>query len=278
MTSGADDYITKPFRPGELREAALAQLKRRETRAAAQTSAINTAVASALEEQTTYFSELYEKRLAADFNERWPAGEGEAGDEKIDNATVLFVNMPEYAALAERLTSSELTAVVKKFYNSAGDTVHLFGARHMLFVGEGLMAVFAASSDTHSVNHGLRAARAAAGLVESTRSVNQYLKTYFPDHQLPAFHVTVVLHSGPVTLTVLEDPLRGTAAQLLPVGDAVTLTMSLYKQGQPLKWSVMASADMLRSVVGAVHVGRRSWVHIEGRKIPVEAVEITGLL
>ena len=278
MTSGADDYITKPFRPGELREAAAAQLNRREMRAVAQASAINSAVVWALEEQSSYFSELYEKRLAAEFSERWPTSDGADSDENFDNATILFVDIPHYAAMAEQLSSSELTEVVKKFYGSAGDTVHLFGARHMQFVGEGLLAVFAASSDTQSVNHGLRAARAAVGLVESGRVVNQYLKTHFPGRKLPQFHVTVALHSGPVTLTVLHDLLRGNTAQFLPVGDAVTLTMLLYKQAHQLSWSVTASATMLRSVVGAVNVGRRALVQIAGRKMPVDAVEIVGLV
>jgi CheY-like chemotaxis protein len=278
MTSGADDYITKPFRPGELREATTAQIKRRETRAAAQASAVNAAVVWALEEQNQYFSQLYENRLASELSERWPSSDGADSDEKFDNASVLFVDIPPYAGLAEQLSSSELTEVVKKFYGSAGDTVHLFGARHMQFVGEGLLAIFAGTSDTHSVNHGLRAARAAVGLVESGRVVNQYLRSHFPGRNLPLFHVTVALHSGPVTLTVLQDLLRGNTAQLLPVGDAVTLTMLLYKQAHQLQWSVTASATMLRSVVGAVKVGRRTLVQIAGRKMPVDAVEIIGLV
>ena len=167
--------------------------------------------------------------------------------------------------------------MVKKFYGSAGDTVHLFGARHMQFVGEGLLAVFVGSSDTHSVNHGLRAVRAAVGLVESGRGVDQYLKTHFAGRKLPLFNVTVALHNGPVTLTVLQDLLRGASAQVVPVGDAVTLTMQLYKQAHHLEWSVTASASMLRSITGAVKTGRRALVHVAGRKMPVDAVEIVSL-
>lgn len=51
MTGGADDHITKPFRPGELREAATAQLNRREMREAAQASVVHSAVSWALIEQ-----------------------------------------------------------------------------------------------------------------------------------------------------------------------------------------------------------------------------------
>ena len=96
-------------------------------------------------------------------------------------------------------------------------------------------------------------------------------------HQLPPFNVTVALHNGPVTLTVLQDLLRGTAAQMLPVGDAVTLTMQLYKQAHHLQWAVTASASMLRSITGAVKIGRRALVHIAGRKMPVDAVEIISM-
>ena len=50
MTSGADDDITKPFRPGELREAVSAQLNWREMRNAAQASAVLSTVSWALDE------------------------------------------------------------------------------------------------------------------------------------------------------------------------------------------------------------------------------------
>ena len=69
----------------------------------------NAAVVWALEEQSSYFSELYEKRLASEFSERWPAGDGADSDEKFDSATVLFVDIPQYGALAEQLSSTELT-------------------------------------------------------------------------------------------------------------------------------------------------------------------------
>jgi DNA-binding response OmpR family regulator len=276
MTTGADDYITKPFRPGELREAVAAQLNKRAVQANLQALAVDDAVQRALAEQKHQLARLYEERLAAELSERWPEGDA-AADERLPSATVLFVDIPNYATVAEKLDSRELADLVKKFYGNANDTVHLFGARHMRFVGEGLLAIFAADADTQTVNHGLRAAKAALGLVESTRGIDEYLKARYPGRQLPRFEVNVALHTGPVALAVLQDPLHGGAPQTLPVGDAVSATMLLQKQGRALGWPIIASVAALRAVTGAVKTGTRAFVDLPGRTLPMDAVELVGL-
>jgi CheY-like chemotaxis protein len=278
MTTGADDYITKPFRPAELREAVAAQLNRRAVQATLQDMAVDAAVQMALVQQKDQLAKLYEQRLAAELSERWPpTSDGTEGDELLESATVLFVDIPNYATVAERLNPQELTELVKKFYGNANDTIHLFGARNIRFVGEGLLAVFAATTDTHTVNHSLRAARAALGLVESGHGINQYLASLYAGRNLPRFEVTVALHTGPVTLTVLQDPLHGGTAQTLPVGDAVSATMLLQKQGRALGWPIISSVAALRAVTGAVKAGRRAMVDLPGRSLPVDAIEVTGL-
>ena len=276
MTSGADDYITKPFRPGELREAAAAQLNRREMRARAQATAVEVAVASALEEQKHHLARLYEHKLAAELSEKWPSADAGSDDEKFDSATVLFVDVLNYSALAESLSTEELSETVRKFYNNAGDTVHLFGARHMQFVGEALLAVFVEGTDTFSVNHGLRAARAALGLVDAAKRVQKYLEVQFPHRQLPAFEVSIALHSGAVALAKLQDPLHG-EMRILPVGDAVNSTLLLQKQAHAAGWTIVASVPMLRGVTGAVRTGARALVTLPGRTLPMDAAELLSL-
>jgi CheY-like chemotaxis protein len=277
MTTGADDYITKPFRAAELRQAVEAQLNKRAVQASLQAMAVDAAVQEALVQQKHQLARLYEQRLAAELSERWPGGEGGDADERLASATVLFVDIPNYATVAEKLNSEELADLVKKFYGSANDTVHLFGARHMRFVGEGLLAIFAPDSDTQTVSHGLRAARAALGLVESTRGIREYLQARYPARKLPPFEVNVALHTGAVTLTVLQDPLHGGAPQTLPVGDAVSATILLQRQGRALGWPIIASVAALRAVTGAVKTGARALVNLPGRSAPMDAVELAGL-
>jgi len=278
MTTGADDYITKPFRPGELREAVAAQLNKRAVQASLQALAVDVAVQHALVEQKHQLAKLYEQRLASELSERWPQGDPDAADERLPSATVLFVDIPNYATVAEKLDSRELAELVKKFYGNANDTVHLFGACHMRFIGEGLLAVFTAESDTRTVNHGLRAAKAALGLVESTRGIDECLKARYPGRQLPRFEVNVALHTGSVALAVLQDPLHGGAPQTLPVGDAVSATMLLQKQGRALGWPIIASVAALRTVTGAVKTRARALVDLPGRTQPMDAVELIGLV
>lgn len=276
MTSGADDYITKPFRPGELREAVAAQLNKRQVHASLQALAIEAAVSTALAEQREQLLRLYERRLAAELSERWPTAESGQVDERFDNATVLFVDIPHYAGLAEQLSPQELSDVVRRFYGSANDTAHLFGAHYMQFIGEGLLAVFTGGSNTNTVSHGLRAVRTALALSEAARGLAKHVDAQYPQRRLPPFGATVALNSGPVTLITLDDPLHG-GAQKLPVGDTVSATMLLQKQAHTLGWGIAAGVSTLRTVTGAVQTGRRALVELPGRSQPVDAAELVGL-
>lgn len=276
MTTGADDYLTKPFEPQELREAVNAQLNRLVRADVMRSMAVDTAVTAALSEQQQKISQLYEERLAVSLSQQWPDGGLVKSDERFANATALFAEIHNYPQWAQRLSSAELGDLVRHFYGAAGDTVHLFGANYMQFVGDGMLCVFADSGDTHSVNHGLRAVRTAVGLKDAARRLVEFVKHRFPDRSLPTFALNIALHSGPVAFTRL-DGLTGGTAHSTPVGDTVTSALRMYQSDPRIDWPIAASVQTTRLVTGAVRTGRRALVNVAGRSAPLDVVELLTL-
>ena len=276
MTTGADDYLTKPFTALELREAVSAQINKLVRADVARTLAVDSAVIAALGEQEGKIIELYEERFASSLTKQWPDGGLVKDSQKFSNATVLFAEIHQYAQWAQHLSSAELGDLVRQFYGSTGDTVHLFGAHHMQFVGEGLLAVFVGSTDTDTVNSGLRAAKAALGLIDSAHRVQGFVASNFAGRSLPRFEVSVGLNSGPVTLAKLQDPLRG-KSQVLPVGDTVSACFLLQKQAHQAGWKIAASASLVRELAGAAKTGRRKRFSLPERSGALDGLELLGL-
>jgi CheY-like chemotaxis protein len=276
MTTGADDYLTKPFAPQELREAVSAQLNKLIRADAMRAQVVDKAVVEALEEQRHKISKLYERRMAKSLSEQWPDSGYVQENEKFNSATVLFADMRDYGNWTQRLSSTELSDVVQQFYGNVGDTVHLFGAHYMQFVGDGMLCVFVDAGDTRSVNHSLRAVRAAVGLTDATRRLDVYVQQRFGDRGLPPFALSVALHSGPVAFAKL-DGLFGSSGHTTPVGDTVTVALKLFAGQPPLDWTIAASVQAARLVMGAVRTGKRAMVNLPGRSAPSDAVEILGL-
>jgi CheY-like chemotaxis protein len=276
MTTGADDYLTKPFAPQELREAVSAQLNKRVRADAMRAQVVDKALQFALEEQRQKISALYEIRMAQSLSAQWPDSSTGQNKESFASATVLFAEMRDYGLWTQHLSSAELSDIVQQLYSSVGDTVYLFGAHTMQFVGDGMLCVFVDASDTLSVNHGLRAVRAALGLADATKRIDGYVRRRFADRGLPKFSLGVALHSGPVAFANL-DGLIGRTGQTTPVGETVAAALKLF-QGEPtLDWTIAASVQAARLVAGAVRTGRRALVQVSGRSKPVDAVEIVGL-
>ena len=277
MTTGADDYLTKPFVPQELREAVSAQLHKRETANAVRSQVVDKAVQLALEEQRHKIGALYEKRMVKALSEQWPDTSTAPTSERFASATVLYADMRDYGLWTQRLSSSELSEIVQLLYSSVGDTVYLFGAHYMQFVGDGMLCIFVDAADTHSVNHGLRAVRAAMGLTNATRRIDAHAKKNLASHQLPKFSLGVALHSGPVAFASLEGLISRTG-QTTPVGETVSAALKLF-QGEPrLNWPVAASIQAVHLITGMVRTGERALVQLPGRGQPMDALEIVGLV
>ena len=274
MTAGADDYITKPFTPRELSDAAAAQLAKRGIRDRRQQQVVS----DMLQDQKQRLTSLYDRRLSRELQQRWPThGDGSGVDERFAWAIALFADIVGYVALAQKLSADELSEVVKRFYGGAGDTMYLFGARHMHFVGEGVLALFAEEDEARLASVGHRALRAALGLHDTATAVGRFLEQHYGDRQLPEFRVTAGLHAGPVTLAKLQDPITGGAAQILPVGETVGLAMRLQQQGNPLHWGIVASHEMLETMGEGVITRGTALVELPGRGKGMAVSEVMGV-
>jgi CheY-like chemotaxis protein len=277
MVAGADDYLSKPFSTEELRSAVDAQINKMIRSDVQRVAGMKTAVDMEMQRQRQEISKLYEMRLARALSEQWPVSGGKQDGGKFNNATVLYADIQHYDRWNADLSSDELSEVINFLYSSVGDTVHLFGARHMQFVGEGMLCVFVDESDTVSVNHALRAVRAALGLGNATRSVDAFVRKRFPGRHLPPFAVTVALDSGTVAFTHLSG-LFGGAVHNTPVGGTVTAALRLFQCTPGLNWPIACSADTASLVAATVRLGERAVVEVPGHAMAFEAVEVLSLI
>jgi DNA-binding response OmpR family regulator len=276
MTTGADDYLTKPFAPQELRDAVNTQLSKLVRAEAVQAQIVDRAVTQALAEQQEKIGRLYEKRMAKELSEQWPDSGQHEGNERYPSATVLYADVRDYTQWTQRLSTNELGEVITQFYSGVGDTVHLFGARHMQFVGDGMLCVFVESNDSQTVNHALRAVKAAMGLLDGCKRLDNFVKQRLGERGQPKFALNIALHSGPVTFTKL-DGLFSASTQSTPVGEAVSTTLKFFQGSQPPDWAIAATVQTNILLDRAARIGRRGMINVPGRQGAVDAVEIVGL-
>jgi CheY-like chemotaxis protein len=272
MTLGADDYLTKPVHPHELVNAVAAQLNRQTMRAAALEIQVKDAVSEALDEQAWTLHEQYEQRLARELSEQWP-GENQ-GDQALlyPQATVLFADIRNYGQWLGALEPDQQAAMLRRFYEGGGDTVHLFGASSVHFVGDGMLALFTDRDRHASAHQALRAIKAAFGLRNSAAAMQGWVQRQFPGKLLPKFEIGVAVHSGPVAMMQLRGLLGG-ATQLLPVGETVVDTLAMQRHPETTH-SVTVSIPVLRSITGAVQPVTRQFVRLPHRADSIEVCAV----
>lgn len=239
MTSGADDYLTKPYRPEELCEAVSAVLERRQSQQEAFLSSMSGVVEDALKQQKENLGRRYEQQLVKEVSARWERKADAAGDLHYERAVLLQADLLG-AAHVPGADPQALAERVKRAHQQARDTFYLFGADHVLPYGSHLLGVFAGDSGTVSTPVELRAARAAFALMKTLPA------------QAPG---ACGLHAGPLSLVAVHDDLHDVQGHSIVPGPTVTGTSGMFEQAQKSGWRVAASSAVVPSLDGQVTLG-----------------------
>lgn len=237
MTSGADDYVTKPFQPSELLEAVDSQLKRSMQRYVEQMRHVDKSVNRAVGERTNELMEIYEKRLRTELQARWA---------RTDMSTVqlhgslLVCSFLEVEAWQRSLPQAQMAELVKLYFSKLSDCAALFQADHVQFVGHSLLVVFDDSQDTPSVNHRTRTLRLLQSLSSIRASMQAHVQQLPASAGAPSFMPCIVAHRDFISLTKLEG-IAGGMDQMVPVGQALGDMAKLLKTAQALRWPLAVS-------------------------------------
>ncbi len=243
MTSGADDYVTKPFQPSELIEAVNSQLKRAMRVHIMHAGETQRTVDTALGERTNELMAAFEKRLQRELQSRWARSDTKSRELRGSLLGCAIVQQDQWLEL---LTSTQMADMARHFFSKVADSATLFNADYLQFVGDGLLIVFDATTDAPTLSHTGRALKLSQsiGAIRSSMQayVREQLQSVFPDQKLPSFSFSLVLHPGVLGLGKL-DGVAGGIEQLLPVGQDVQLIFKLLKVAQALRWSLLLSQE-----------------------------------
>ncbi|WP_397407823.1 protein kinase [Polaromonas sp.] len=268
MTGGADDYLSKPFTRTELLEAVSAQLHKK--------NLVDTRIAASLAAMEARLRTAFGGDIGGSRSEAFPV-DIPAGSENglALEATVLVSTIRHFTSLAEKLEASEVSELLTGYFERSCQPVLKNGGRHLKFVGDGLMAVFANTLSDSPLSASRRAVSAALAMALAADEFRQWLARRFPDRGLPPFAIGIGLHSGETTLCRIGAP---GSPELMPVGETVSLAARLEAVTRERGWTVLASRAVFAEAGAGIQTGTQDTLAVTGKHQTLDVVEITGLV
>ena len=268
MADGADGCLSKPFTRTELLAAVNAQVRK----LGLVKKAIPLRLASSEAHKHAAASRRVDCALPQSFAASMPE---DTITEELRGATVLFSDIHDFTALAEKLSSSEAAELLAKYFEAVCPPILKNGGEHLKFAGSGLVAIFTDTANDAHLPSTRRAISAALTMVLAVHEFRGWLAQRFPASGLPPFATGVGLHRGEVTLSRLSTL---QSMQTIPIGDTVSLAARLESATRELGWTLATSSAALAKAGDGVQTGRRTSLTVPGKAQPVDVLEITGLV
>ena len=186
--------------------------------------------------------------------------------------TVLFSDIRNFTTITEKLSAHETVEFLNVYFERVINVITAEGGRIDKFIGDAVMAEFGVPYPF--VDHPARALRAAAGMRAVAEDFKGWMRTRFPDRNLPAFSVGIGLHTGNAVVGNLGSVKR---MEFTAIGDTVNVASRLEGETKTMSCVIVASAQTVHAAGDMVVTGRHDKLQVKGRAEPVEVYEILDI-
>jgi len=178
--------------------------------------------------------------------------------------TVLFTDVCGFTGMSERLDPEGVRALIDRAFDVILDAVHRHGGTINQFLGDGVMALFGAS--TAHDDDPYRAVRAALAIQEGLDSLRAEVQHA---HGVD-FRIRIGIHTGPVVVGVIGKDLR---TDYTAGGNTTGVAARLLNFARP--GQIVISAATRYATEGAFVFGDLGGAGVDGRADPVRAYTVT---
>ena len=185
--------------------------------------------------------------------------------------TVLFSDIRNFTTLSEQLAPEEVVELLNGYFQRICAALLAEEATIDKFIGDAVMAEFGAPLAQQ--DHADRALRAAIALQRTAHEFADWVKTRFPDRQLPAFAIGIGLHTGAAVVGNIGSQWR---MEYTAVGDTVNTASRLEGMTKTVGCPILVSRATYEAAQqrGDKHFGEWHRLSVKGRSQEVEAVEL----
>jgi adenylate cyclase len=179
--------------------------------------------------------------------------------------TVLFLDVREFSALAERLTAPQLVTIMNEFFTAMTEIV--LAHRGMLdkYIGDSLLAVFGAPLPDQQ--HALRACRASIDM----RAALAALHVRWRADGRPCLEMRIGISTGCMVIGNIGSERR---FDYTVMGDEVNVASRLEALNNTFGTDILVSATTMEAANRQVTFSPRGEIAVKGRQQPVRVFEL----
>jgi adenylate cyclase len=250
---GADDYLTKPYRPREL----IARIETR-LRAKNQTDSLREAQKRILQVFERFVAPSVVKKLLQD-----PTSVQLGG--KMQEVTVFFADIEGFTTISERTLPEVLLIVLNRYHELIVETIQANSGTIDKFTGDGVMALY--NTPLEIDRHPLHAVLTAYYIREALPIFHTQFE---PDFRLT---INFGIHTGMAVVGNVGTP---QIMEYTAIGDTVNIAARLQELSE--NGQILISEDTYKQVEEHISARPIGPVHFKGRTGEVMTYEVLDLL